>query len=107
MTSRVDAIPAPRTEIVRHLGDRLLAGFGILATLLGLVTLGALLFDIFQDGFGRLSWQFLTSFPSRRPSEAGIYAALVGSLYVIALTAVIAIPVGIAAALYLEEYANR
>ena len=107
MTSRVDAIPPARTEIVRHLGDRLLAGFGILATLLGLVTLGALLFDIFRDGFGRLSWQFLTSFPSRRPSEAGIYAALVGSLYVIALTAVIAIPVGIAAALYLEEYANR
>ena len=46
MTSRVDAIPPARTEFVRHLGDRLLAGFGILATLLGLVTLGALLFDI-------------------------------------------------------------
>jgi phosphate transport system permease protein len=107
MTSRVDAIPPVRTEIVRHLGDRLLAGFGILATLLGLVTLGALLFDVFRDGFGRLSWQFLTSFPSRRASDAGIYAALIGSLYVIALTAVIAIPVGIAAALYLEEYANR
>jgi phosphate transport system permease protein len=107
MTSRVDAIPPVRTEIVRHVGDRLLAGFGILATLLGLVTLGALLFDVFRDGFGRLSWQFLTSFPSRRASDAGIYAALIGSLYVIALTAVIAIPVGIAAALYLEEYANR
>jgi len=49
MTSRVDAIPPARTEIVRHLGDRLLAGFGILATLLGLVTLGALLFDVFRD----------------------------------------------------------
>ena len=107
MTSGVDALPPARTELVRRFGDRLLAGFGILATLLGLATLGALLFDVFRDGFGRLSWQFLTSFPSRRASDAGIYAALIGSLYVIALTAVIAIPVGIAAALYLEEYANR
>ena len=107
MTSHADTLPRPRTDVVRHLGDRLLAGFGILATLLGLVTLGALLFDVFRDGFGRLSWQFLTSFPSRRPADAGIYAALIGSLYVIALTALIAIPIGIAAALYLEEYANR
>ena len=107
MTSHADTLPPPRTDVVRHLGDRLLAGFGILATLLGLVTLGALLFDVFRDGFGRLSWQFLTSFPSRRPADAGIYAALIGSLYVIALTALIAIPIGIAAALYLEEYANR
>ena len=107
MTSRADALPPARTDLSRLLGDKLLAGFGILATLLGLVTLGVLLFDVFRDGFGRLSWQFLTSFPSRRPAEAGIYAALIGSLYVIALTAAIAIPVGIAAALHLEEYADR
>ena len=107
MTSTVQAAPPARTDISRQLGDKLLATFGILATLLALVTLGALLYDIFSDGFGRLSWQFLTSFPSRRPAEAGIYAALIGSLYVIVLTALIAIPVGVAAALHLEEYANR
>ena len=107
MTSTVQAAPPARTDISRQLGDKLLATFGILATLLALVTLGALLYDIFSDGFERLSWQFLTSFPSRRPAEAGIYAALIGSLYVIALTALIAIPVGVAAALHLEEYANR
>ena len=107
MTSTTQAVPPARTAISRQVGDKLLAAFGILATLLGLVTLGALLFDVFRDGFGRLSWQFLTSFPSRRPAEAGIYAALVGSLYVIALTAFLAVPVGIAAALHLEEYADR
>jgi phosphate transport system permease protein len=101
------AEPVPTGIVNRHVGDKLLAAFGILATLLGLITLGALLYDIFQDGMARLSWQFLTSFPSRRPAEAGILAALIGTLYVIVLTAVIAIPVGVAAAVYLEEYAKR
>jgi phosphate transport system permease protein len=59
------------------------------------------------DGAGRLSWQFLTSFPSRRAAQAGIYHALVGSIFVIVVTAVLALPVGVAAAIYLEEYATR
>ena len=100
------AEPVP-TVAARHLGDRLLASFGLLATLLGLVTLGALLYDVLVDGAARLSWQFLSSYPSRRPEESGILAALVGSLYVILLTAAIAIPLGVAAAVHLEEYAPR
>jgi phosphate transport system permease protein len=91
----------------RHVRDRLLAAFGLLATLLGLIALGALLYDVFRDGVGRLSWEFLTSYPSRRPAEAGIFPALVGSFFVIALTAAIAIPVGVAAAVHLEEYGAR
>ena len=56
----------------------------------------------------RLSWQFLTSFPSRRAAEAGIYHALVGSIFVIvADTAALALPIGVAAAIYLEEYGGR
>jgi phosphate transport system permease protein len=98
---------AVRPRAGRHAGDALLRSFGILATLLGLAALGALLYDVLTDGAGRLSWQFLTSYPSRRPAEAGIYPALVGSLYVIALTAAIAIPVGVAAAVHLEEYGGR
>lgn len=90
-----------------YAGDRLLAAFGLLATLLGLLALGALLWDVLADGAGRLSWQFLTSYPSRRASEAGILAALAGTLFVIALTAAIAIPVGVGAALHLEEYGGR
>jgi len=91
----------------KRIGDRLLASFGFLVTLLALIALGALIYDVARDGVGRLSWQFLTSYPSRRPEEAGILAALVGSLFVISLTALMAVPVGIAAAIHLEEYGGR
>lgn len=91
----------------RRARDWLFALFGLLSTLLGLVALGALLYDVISDGAGRLSWQFLTSYTSRRAEDAGIYAALVGSMFVIALTAAIAIPLGVAAALHLEEYGGR
>jgi phosphate transport system permease protein len=93
--------------IWRRVQDRLLAAFGLLVMLLALASLGALLYDITRDGLGRLSWQFLTSYPSRRASEAGILPALVGSLYVIVLTALIAVPLGVGAAIYLEEYERR
>ena len=58
------------------LADLTLKVAGLLVTVFGLSTLAVLLFDIASDGLGRLSWQFLTSFPSRRPEAAGIYAAL-------------------------------
>ena len=87
--------------------DHLLHGAGLGATLLGLVVLGALLFDIFSDGLGRISWEFLTSFPSRRAENAGVYAALAGTVWVISLTALFAVPIGIGAAIYLEEYGKR
>ncbi len=74
---------------------------------IAMVTLGMLLFDALSDGFRRLDWQFLTSFPSRKPERAGIYAALFGSVFVVSLTIAIAIPIGIAAAVYLEEYAKK
>ncbi|HSC27878.1 MAG TPA: phosphate ABC transporter permease PstA [Vicinamibacterales bacterium] len=91
----------------RVLGDRLLQALGVLALMLALTTLVMLLYDVARDGLSRLSWQFLTSFPSRRPEEAGILAALVGSIFVIALTALIAIPLGVAAAIHLEEYEQK
>ena len=74
---------------------------------IAMVTLGVLLFDALSDGLRRLDWQFLTSFPSRKPERAGIYAALFGSIFVVSLTIAIAIPLGIAAAVYLEEYGKR
>lgn len=109
MTSAVPVVrPSTGTSLARrHAGDKLLALFGLLATLLALVTLGALLYDVLHDGAARLSWQFLTSYPSRRAAEAGIFAALAGTFYVILLTAVLAIPFGVAAAVYLEEYGAR
>jgi phosphate transport system permease protein len=95
------------TSAVRRAGDWLFQAVGVLITLGALVALGTLLYDVARDGLGRLSWQFLTSFPSRRPEQAGILGPLVGSLYVIALTAAIAVPMGVGAAIYLEEYAPR
>jgi phosphate transport system permease protein len=93
--------------VTRHLLDRAFAMLGLLGLLAALAALAALLIDITVDGLPRLSWQFLTSYPSRRASNAGVFPALIGSLYVIALTALMAVPVGVAAAVYLEEYGAK
>ncbi len=87
--------------------DKSFAVFGLLATLIGLVVLSALLIDVFTDGFGRLSWQFLTNYPSRKPEEAGILSAWVGTVWVMILTGLIAFPIGVMAGIYLEEYAKK
>lgn len=71
----------------------------------GVAVLAVLLFHILRQGAGWVDWQFLTSFPSRFPEKAGVLAALAGTLWVIGLTTVIAVPLGVAAAIYLEEYA--
>jgi phosphate transport system permease protein len=88
----------------RVAGDRLLQGMSILVLTLSLIALVSLLYDIWSDGWRRLDWQFLTSMPSRRASAAGIYPALLGSLYVLLVTAALSLPLGIGAAIYLEEY---
>jgi phosphate transport system permease protein len=92
------------TPASRLAGDRLLQVTGVLVMALALVTLGALLYDVLSDGWRRLSWQFLTSPPSRFPEVAGIYPQLVGSLFVMVVTAALTLPIGIASAVYLEEY---
>lgn len=71
---------------------------------LAMITLTVLLIDVLLKGLGTLDWGFLTSFPSRKPERAGILSALVGTLYVMALVAVISFPIGVGAAVYLEEY---
>jgi phosphate transport system permease protein len=79
----------------------------VAATVLGIVALAVLLVDVAREGLGRLSWDFINSFPSRNPEQAGIKAALFGTIWMMTLTAAFAIPVGVAAAIYLEEYAPR
>ena len=96
-----------RVALHRRSGDYLLISFGVTATVLALIALGALIFDVTRDGVWRLSLSFFTSYPSRRPEEAGILAALAGTGFVISLTALIAIPLGVSAAIYLEEYGRR
>ena len=85
--------------------DRLFTGLCLVATLAGIAVLATLVLDVVHDGAARLDWGFLTSFPSRRPERAGILSALVGSLWLLALTALFAFPIGVATAVYLEEYA--
>lgn len=75
--------------------------------LIGLVTLMTLLVDIFRDGVPRLSGEFVSNLDSRLPSRAGIKPALVGTLWLMGLVALISFPVGIGAAVYLEEFAPR
>lgn len=87
--------------------DLAFQGIALLVLLLALAALAALIFDIFSDGWGRLSWDFMTGYPSRRAAQAGIFHALTGSIFVILVTAMLAIPVGVAAAIYLEEYGRR
>jgi phosphate transport system permease protein len=87
--------------------DGLFAIVGLLATFVGMITLAALIADLATDGAGRLSGQFFTSFPSRFPGQAGILSAWVGSTLVMLVTALTAVPMGIAAGVYLEEYASK
>jgi len=85
-------------------------GFAVLclaATLLAIAALAVLLIDVTSQGIGRLSWDFINSFPSRKPEEAGIKAALWGTIWMMGLTAASAVPLGLGAAIYLEEYAGR
>lgn len=90
-----------------RLHDRVFSIAGGLVTLGAVMFLGVLLFDLARDGLSRVDWQFLTSFPSRRPGQAGIFSAWVGSMLIMLVTAVTAIPLGIAAGVYLEEYARK
>ena len=91
----------------RRRADLVFQAAALLVLVLALAALAALVATVWRDGAGRLDWHFLTSFPSRRAADAGIYHAIVGSFYVILLTAALALPVGVAAATYLEEYGGR
>ena len=79
----------------------------LLAITIGMAALVILLADILVRGIGTLNLTFLTSFPSRFPNQAGILAALVGSIWMLVMTALFALPTGIAAAVWLEEISDR
>ncbi|MDP2728894.1 MAG: phosphate ABC transporter permease PstA [Dehalococcoidales bacterium] len=75
------------------------------ATLTGILVLIILVADVLKDGAGWLDWQFITSYPSRKPEEAGLLSALFGTLWIMVMTALFSLPIGIGTAIYLEEYA--
>ncbi|HBK71057.1 MAG TPA: phosphate ABC transporter permease PtsA [Flavobacteriaceae bacterium] len=90
-----------------RLKDRLFMYWGMFSTLIGLVLLVVFIGDILIDGLGIIDWSFITNLPSRKAEKAGIYTALMGSIWILFLTAFIAIPVGVAAGVYLEEYSKK
>ena len=85
----------------------ILAGVLFLATIFGIVVLMALLVDVILTATPWLDAQFIRSFPSSTPDEAGIWSPLIGTLWLMGLTALISVPLGVASALYLEEYAQE
>jgi len=91
----------------RKLFDQLFVMVGVLILFSALLVLVILFVDLVRDGAPRLNWEFFTSFPSRNAGRAGILSAWVGTSAIMIVTAGIAMPVGVAAAIYLEEYAPK
>ncbi len=87
--------------------DKVFAIISLLTVFVAVITLLALVIQLAKEGTPRLSWQFFFSFPGRRPAEAGILSAWVGTSLVMLVTAIAAAPLGVASAIYLEEYARK
>jgi phosphate transport system permease protein len=95
------------SKTTRYRLDRAFTVLVTAAALVGIIVLAVLLVDVVKDGSSMLSLKFLTSFPSQVfPENGGIYPALIGSLWLLGLTAIISVPLGLGAAVYLEEYAQ-
>ncbi|WP_430434590.1 phosphate ABC transporter permease PstA [Methyloversatilis sp.] len=101
-------IQAIRAIIARHKRwDMLFGLLGLLALMVGVLTLTVLFADMAIKGAARIDYDFLTNFPSRRAGSAGILSAWVGTILVMLVTAFSAVPLGVAAGIYLEEYAPK
>ena len=101
-------LDAVRAMIKRHkLNDYIFSLIGLLALMLALLTLLILFTDLVMDGHERFNLKFLTDFPSRRAANAGLLSAWVGSALVMLVTFLVAVPMGVGAGLYLEEYAPK
>ncbi len=106
--SVIENLDAVRAMIKRHKrNDILFATIGLVAIMFGLLALLTLFIDLVLDGYPRFNLQFLSDFPSRRAGSAGLLSAWVGSVLVMLVTFLTAVPVGVAAGLYLEEYAPK
>ena len=96
-----------RVRTRRKWTGRAFHGLCLLSVSIALGMLAVLLVYLLVQGVTRIDWSFLTSFASRHPEQAGIKAALLGSIYVVIISGVVAFTLGVATALYLEEYAAR
>lgn len=97
-----------RAMIKRHkLNDYIFSVVGLIALMVGLITLMTLFLDLIYDGSAKFNLDFLSAYPSRRAAHAGLLSAWVGSVLVMLVTFITAVPMGVAAGLYLEEYAPK
>jgi phosphate transport system permease protein len=76
------------------------------ATFIAIAVLAWLVYTILRDGLAGLDWQFISSFPSRKPEKAGVLAALAGTLWLMVLVAIISFPIGVGAGMFLEEFST-
>lgn len=107
-TATVSNFESLRRDVGRRkLYDQIFVIVGLLVMLICLMILGVLFIDLVIDGAPRFGWEFFTNFPSRHAERAGILGAWVGTSLIMLVTAVCAVPVGVAAAVYLEEYAPK
>ena len=90
----------------RDRADNIVKYLLFFSVIIAFLTLLSLIFDIFNDGWDWFDWQFFNSFPSRKPEIAGIKAAFYGTVWVMSITALLSIPIGISTALYLEMFAD-
>ena len=97
---------SPRRKLRKTLGAFFYTIF-LLSVCVGIIGLAILLFDVLTKGIPWLSWHFITDYPSRHPEEAGLFSALMGTVWLMVMTALFTVPVGVGAAIYLEEYAPR
>ena len=90
-----------RLHTVRVLRDRIFVVGFVLAVVAGMLGLVALLVDVLVDGLPFLNWNFLSSYASRKPLESGILAPLAGTVWIVGMTALLTIPIGVGTAIYL------
>lgn len=93
--------------VINRIKDDAFKYFGIFCTIIVLLVLAVFLVDIIIKGVQRIDWEFLTNLPSRRASRAGILTAWTGTAWILGLTAIISIPLGVAAGIYLQEIAKE
>ena len=103
------ATPSSRQKLhaVRVFRDRIFVTGFVLAVVIGILGLAALLFDVLIDGLPFLNWHFLTSYASRKPLDSGILAPLAGTVWIVVMTALFTVPIGVGTAIYLEEFASK
>ena len=101
------AAPISRRRNRGEVKGTLFKGFLFFSLMIGFVTLGVLLIDVLQDGIGHVDSKLLTESPSSSPEFAGARPAILATIYMMGLLILIAVPIGIGTAIYLEEYADK